>query len=230
MDRVRQVTAAAWLAALAAVGCASTTKVTETVTQAMKSVEGLATPAAPATQFMCLWQRRLAPLPDPTKDGLLAPGLAGQMFLLAADGGPADVAGDVTVALYDDTPGRPAATPEVYHFTKDTVKKLVTNDERFGRSYVLYLPWPPGWKDVTTVRILSRYEAPGVSLHSGEVRLALDLSESAGPVWQEQGEPLGAPRAAGFDARTVPDGAKVIRQVQSQTVVPVGGPIVVGER
>jgi hypothetical protein len=148
------------------------------------------------------------------------------MFLIAADGTAADVVGDVTVALHDDTPGRPPRTTEVFHFTADVIKRLKTDDERFGRSYVLFLPWPPEWQDVTAIRLLARYEAPGTSLHSGEVKLLLDLSESDAPVWQDKGSgSLGMPRPASFDSRTVPDGAKVVQQVRAAALATAGSAV-----
>lgn len=221
MEGVRPLTAAraVGLAALLAAGCAShqTRALKQSVTRAVEAVsQELGPPPAPATHLDCVWQKRLTPLPDPTKEGMLTPGLAGQMFLISADGRTADVAGDVTVAVYDETPrpnGGQPHTPEVWHFTADVLKKMVTNDERFGRSYVLFLPWLPEWRDVTAVRILTRYDAPGsTTLHSGEARIALDLTGQGTPAWTESAN-AGQPPLT--EARLVPDGAKLLQQVQA---------------
>jgi hypothetical protein len=229
MVRIRPMTAAraAGLTALLAAGCATQTQLTESVSRAVKSVEtsvGAIAAPEPATQMMCIWQRKLSSLPDPTKEGApLSPGIAGQMFLFTAAENNAEVNGDVTVAVYDETKrtdGKPPHTPEVWHFTADVLKKMGTNDERFGKSYVLYLPWRQEWSDVTTVRILSRYDAPGATtLHAGEVRLALDL-ESEGPVWADKDGTAAKP--AGFNTRTVPNGAQVVQQAKASATAGSG--------
>jgi hypothetical protein len=154
-------------------------------------------PPAPASVMLCFWQRRLASLPDPTKEGGQVRGLPGQMFLITPNEQSAEVNGDLAVVVYDDTPrppGTPARTPEVWHYTRDTLKRLATNDERFGRSYAVFLPWPDSWRDVTAVKIQARYQSPGSpDLFADVVRFALDFSSPGGPVWTDV--PPGQPPA-----------------------------------
>ncbi|HEY1188371.1 MAG TPA: hypothetical protein VGE74_12035, partial [Gemmata sp.] len=119
----------------------------------------------PATDFAVGWQPRIAYLPDPTKNGRVSPGLAGQMFLF---GGPklefAQADGVLTVDLVDDTPRPPGqspatpATPERWQFDKSTLCNLQIRDETFGKSYVLFLPWPAYKSDITRVKISARYD------------------------------------------------------------------------
>lgn len=233
MERLRSIAyvpiaGVALVVALA--GCVSPRKMPETVSRTVEKLNPWS-PPSPATQVVCFWHRQLTPLPNPAKDGILTPGLAGQVFLITNESNPAEVNGDVTIAVYDDTPrtgGAAAKTPEVWHFTQETLKKLATTDERFGRSYVLFLPWPTEWQDVTTIRILARYDpVGGTTLHASEVRVVLDTSNGGGPVWSEAGK-NGPP--SGASAFNVPSGAKVVEQVRSTStvgapsmIVPAGG-------
>ncbi len=199
--------------ALLLAGCASTEKMTQSVKQAVH----LESTSAPATQVVCFWQRQLTPLPDPTRDGAQTFGLPGQMFLITPDSKPAEANGDLTVVVYDETPrqaGAQAMRPEVWHYTKDTLKRLVTNDERFGKSFALYLPWPAHWRDVTTVKIMGRYQAAGSpDLYAGEVKIALDASGNS-QVWTDMGSGSNRPMAGGMlESRTsIPDSNKLLTQ------------------
>lgn len=119
--------------------------------------------AAPAKEFALAWQNRLAQLPDPSKNGTLNPGIVGQVFLYTEKLMPADVHGDLTIIVSDGTdraPGSPVHEPNVWHFTAETLKKLVVMDERFGKSFAVFLPWPESWRDVTRLNIQARYDQP----------------------------------------------------------------------
>jgi hypothetical protein len=215
MERIRPLIRAvgiglpATLFALAAAGCVSAAKVDQ-MTASLKAAV-VSTPPVPASQLICFWQRRLSSLPDPTRNGAMTHGIAGQMFLISPDNKPADVNGDLTVVVYDETqrpPGTPPMRPEVWHYTNDVLKRLGTTDERFGRSYVVFLPWPPQWQDVTAVKIVGRYQAPGhPDLFAGEVHMALDMSQPNGaPVWNEasQYQTGGVPNPTGFNPAAKP--------------------------
>lgn len=212
-----------------ALGCNTTQRVSERVSEKVThAVETAATwdNPAPATQAVCFWQRRLALLPDPTRDGVQASGLVGQVFLVTADSQTAEVAGDITVSVYDETPrpaGMPAKAHEVFHFDKATLKKLVAGDERFGRSHVLFLPWRKEWADVSTVRILARYDVPGQpTIFAEQMQLTLDLGGN-GPVWTDAtGNPV---TPSGGDSKNVPDGRKLAEQAKGKTT-PVSNPVV----
>jgi len=119
--------------------------------------------AAPAKEFALAWQNRLAQLPDPSKNGTLNPGIVGQVFLYTEKLMPAEVRGDLTIIVSDGTdrpPGAPVHEPNVWHFTADTLKKLVVMDERFGKSFAVFLPWPESWRDVSRLNIQARYDQP----------------------------------------------------------------------
>jgi hypothetical protein len=181
----------------------------ELVSNAFKQTVALDKPE-PASQIICFWQRRLSGLPDPTRDGAQTWGIAGQMFLVTPSNTAAQINGDLAVVVYDETPrppGQPALKPELWHYTKDTLNRLVTTDERFGKCFVLFLPWPAGWQgNVTAVKIAARYSSPGSpDLFAGEVHVALDFSVG-GPVWNDV-------RPA--DNRSVPDPTRMLQQAQA---------------
>src|SRR5262249_4841286 len=162
------------------------------------------------------WQKRLSTLPDPTRDGAQTVGIAGQMFLISPNNVAADVTGDLAVVVYDETPRPPGSEPmrpELWHYTRDTLKRLTTTDERFGKSSVLFLPWPSHWKDVTNLKVQARYQSPGnPDLFAGEVKLQMDFSTS-GSVWSEVGSGRAlVPGGPGvIDTRGVPDATKLLQ-------------------
>lgn len=220
MERLRSlsyragVAAPLLLAVHLAAGCTSTPPV-ELVSDAFKQAVALDKPE-PASQVICFWQRRLSSLPDPTRDGAQTSGIAGQMFLITPSSSAAEVNGDLAVVVYDETPrppGQPGMQPELWHYTKDTLRRLTTTDERFGKSYVLFLPWPAHWQgNVTAVKVLARYQSPGnPDLFAGEVRMTLDLSAGGGPVWSE---------VRTTDGRTVPNPARMLEQTRTTTSSP----------
>lgn len=234
MERLPPLTALAALAlAAASVGCHSTRQASERVSEKVThAVHAATTPwePPPASQIICVAHPRLSSLPDPTRDGTPAPGLVCQVFLVAPNGAAAEVAGDVTFAVYDESarpPGTPAKTPEVWHFDKATLKKLVASDERFGRFHAVFIPWRADWADVTAVRIMTRYDVPGQPpLHANPVQATLD--SQTGPVWQDAGG-AGTPPPAAFDPRGVPNGGKLAQQQQAKSpplpVVPAGAAV-----
>lgn len=229
MERLRSLTRAARraaagvlpaaLAASLAGGCASAPPV-DFVSDALKHAVGPSAPE-PASQVVCFWQRRLSTLPDPTRDGAMTAGVAGQMFLITPDNKPAEVNGDLAVVVYDETPrppGQEPMRPELWHYTKDTLKRLATTDERFGRCYVLFLPWPAHWKDVTAVKIMARYQSPGnPDLYASEVRMALDFTPGG---WTNMGSGRVVLGPGGIDTRSVPDPSKLLQQTHAAAAQP----------
>lgn len=150
-----------------------------------------------ATNMAVAWRNRIEYLPDPSRNGATGAGLAGQLFLY---GGPklefAQADGTLTIDLVDDTPrapGQPAATPERWQFDKHTLRKLQTNDETFGRSYVLFLPWPAYKPDITKVRISARYDPDGGHpLFQAPATVTIDTSvPGIGPKWEERTSTVG---------------------------------------
>ena len=187
---------------------------------ALAKLTGRVEKKVPATEMAVAWGNRIAYLPDPTKNGAMGCGLAGQLFLY---GGPtlqfAQADGVLTVDLIDETPrpaGQPAAKPERWQFDKNTLRKLQTHDETFGKSYVLFLPWPAYKADITRVRISARYDPEnGHTLYAKPSAVSIDPSAPFGtPVWDGVTTvtpitPLGAPGAARpqpFGAGAVPSG------------------------
>jgi hypothetical protein len=148
---------------------------------------GRAEKPAAASTMTVIWEPRLAYLPDPSKNGVMGGGLTGNMFLF----GPGDVAtapnGKLTVDLYDESPrlgGNPGKLKERWEIDKETLKKLATTHEMFGRNYLLFLPWPSYRPDVTRVRLAVRYDPEQGHPLFAESPLTIDTSAPAGaPVW-----------------------------------------------
>lgn len=218
MGRVRTLTRATLAVVtvgVPAIGCATVDKAAVTVQETV----GVVAPPQPASQLVCLWQRRLAPLPDPVRDGSQRFGLPGQVFMLTSDGSAADVSGALTIVVYDETQrpaGQEPRKPEVWHFTADTLKRMKTSDERFGPSLAMFLPWMDGWQDVTAVRLMARYDVKDQpTLYAGETKLTIDRSNSGGPVWNDTGTGhLAAGSSDALDTRSVPDPAKLMQAAQ----------------
>ncbi|HEY2787671.1 MAG TPA: hypothetical protein VGJ05_22125 [Fimbriiglobus sp.] len=190
--------------AAAAGGCATLAGVTHD----MHELVAIAAPN-PATQIACTWQNRLTTLPDPLRNGAPTPGIAGQVYLLDAAYLPAEPTGQLTVQVSDVSPrppGQPAHTTEVWNFTNATLKNLRLVDERMGRCYVVFLPWPAAWRDVTKVAFQVRYDQPnGTTLYSSNADVALDFTPG----------PNGAvPGTGGGGA--VPNPEEQLKQAQAQ--------------
>ena len=187
MERLRQVILAG--AVLAAVGgCAATDRLSSGYLDARRAVGLEPAPARPVTQVSLLFEKRLQSLPDPTRPDATQAGLPGQLFVTAAEGQPTVVAGPVTITVYDKTPrpaGQPPRTPEKWEFTPDVLARLRTDKGQLGACYVVFLPWPKGWEDVTRVSIRGLYKADGgPELFSHEAQVALEAGDqSAAPGW-----------------------------------------------
>lgn len=186
-------------------------------------------PAA-ATDMGVGWRNRIAYLPDPSRNGAMGAGLAGQMFLF---GGPRSehvlADGTLTIDLIDDTPrpaGQPAAKAERWQFDKHTLRKLQTYDETFGKSYVLFLPWPEYKPDITKVRISARYDpTSGDTLYQAPTTLTIDTSAPLGaaPVWDGAvtNTPLGAPKPPALSPQPI---TPLAPNVMPLGPLPLGGP------
>jgi hypothetical protein len=189
--------------AAAATGCA-------TVHGLSKDLHELTTPAASsaATNLACTWQNRVTNLPDPLRNGAPTPGVAGQIFLFDAKYQSAEATGELTVVVSDVSPRPPGVvgpTPEAWHFTNATLKNLRYVDERIGRCYIIFLPWPSTWKDVTRVRFQVRYDQPnGPTLFAQEALVTLDFSPG----------PDGALPGSGGGG-SVPNPAEVLKQARA---------------
>ncbi len=181
-------------------------------------------PAKPvaANNMAVAWRNRIAYLPDPSRNGAMGAGLAGQLFLF---GGPklefAQADGTLTVDLVDDTPrpaGQPGAKAERWQFDKHTLRKLQTMDETFGKSYVLFLPWPEYKPDITRVRISARYDpTTGDTLFQAPTTLTIDTSAPLGaqPVWD-----MGATNAP----PAAPKVSMSPQPLSPQPIAPTAGP------
>jgi hypothetical protein len=137
-------------------------------------------PKVAAVEMTVLWRNRPDYLPDPSRNGEMCAGLAGQLFLYGPGMQFAQADGKLLITLIDETPrppGQEPNKPEVWEFDKDTLRKLVTMDERFGKSYALFLPWPSYRADITKIRMAVRYDPEeGHSLYAPETKITIDTS------------------------------------------------------
>ncbi len=178
----------------------------------------------PATEMAVGWRNRIEYLPDPSRNGAAGAGLVGQLFLY---GGPksefALADGVLTVDLIDETPrpaGQPAATAERWQFDKDTLRKLIVNDETFGKSYALFLPWPAYKPDITKVRISARYDpGNGHTLYAEPTALSIDTVTRQWDVSRKT-VPAGSQAQMGFGL--TPASGNV--PFTSGAPIPLGGP------
>ena len=138
---------------------------------------------APATEFAAAWQTKLGQLPDPTKNGVMNSGIVGQAFLYTEKFAPADINGSLTVVVNDATdraPGQAAKQPNIWHFDAVTLKRMVVNDDRFGKSVALFLPWPEEWTDVNRLYIQARYDQPNsYTIYAPPATVTLDFFTTA---------------------------------------------------
>lgn len=158
-------------------------KLNDTIKDALpQSVLAVAPKAAPATEFATAWQTKLGHLPDPTRNGAMNPGIVGQVFLYTEKLTPAEIAGSLTIVANDATPrppGMPPRQPNVWHFDAETLKRMVVNDDRFGKSLAVFLPWPEEWADVNRLLIQGRYDQPGTTpVFASQSTVTLDLFTS----------------------------------------------------
>jgi hypothetical protein len=149
---------------------------------------GKGTPAKDAaTDIAVTWQNKIAYLRDPYMGGVMRPGIVGQMFLFGPGYQPAPVNGKLVIEIFDETkrPGGPTEPRRVgsWTFDKDTLRKLMTMDDKFGKSYALFLPWPDYNPSIALVRLDVRYEQEhGDPLLPLPSKLAIDTSTPGGPI------------------------------------------------
>jgi hypothetical protein len=171
-------------------------------------------PPPPGTpcQVVAWWQPHVVFAPDPARNGVSAPGLAGRLYLFGQEVGfPMVGDGSVVVDLYDETncpagrpagqaPGPPAgqagAQPvlqEEWRIDPVTLKRLLRRD-RIGWGYTLFLPWGRYRPDLTRVQLRVRYvpdHGSPVFAEPTSVNLSADGSPTGPPVVTAQAGKLG---------------------------------------
>jgi hypothetical protein len=145
-------------------------------------------PKGAATDIALAWQNKVAQLPDPTRNGAMIHGVVGQMFLFAADSKAAQANGTLTVEMLDQSPGVPEGKRlGKWTFEKDVLKKLITMDERFGKSYALFLPWPEYDPNVSRVKLLVRFDPEkSYPLYAAASTLTFDFGANGSPTHQRR--------------------------------------------
>jgi hypothetical protein len=133
-----------------------------------------------AANIAITWRPKLEQLPDPARNGAMGTGIVGQMFLLGPDYKFIQADGKLVVELFDET-ARPGATQPVrlgeWTINKDWLRRLVAHDERFGKCYVLFLPWPSYRPDIARVKLTARFEPEsGYPLYVTPQTMTIDTS------------------------------------------------------
>lgn len=178
------------------------------------------------------WHNRPAQLNDPANNGKMVTGLVGQMFLFGPGSQPAPANGKLVVEMFDETPG-PGATAAPrrlggWTFDKERLRLLTMMDERFGKCYALFLPWPDYTPAITRVKLTTRFDPEkGYPLFTPPSSLTLDTSATgpavtAAPPLMIGTGPVGSPPAAGFMG--IPSGSPTAPNVLPPlSPLPVGG-------
>lgn len=169
-------------------------------TAAKAAAAKLVPTAGQPVEFAVTWQPRLAQLPDPTKAGAYGTGLVGQMFLYAAGPKmpPAQPDGRLTIDLYDESrPGPEPVKLGSWTFEKDVLRRLVMQDERFGKCYALFLPWPSYHPGITRVKLATRFEPEnGFPLYAPPATLTIDTTTpGTGEIGATATRPMAPPPA-----------------------------------
>lgn len=182
--------------------------------------------SAAGTVILTMFENRVASLPDPTKGGAPTPGLVGQFFLFGAGKNMPSVPaeGSVTFVMHDETSGKPSDAPlGSWTYSKQVLSQFVTVDERFGRCYALFLPWPDYKPSVTRVRITARYDAEnGPPLIAEPQTVTLDGS---GAKSVKDAPPGAFPPVSGFGGPVPPAGGLPGGQPFGGFGLPIGGPV-----
>ena len=179
-------------------------------------------PKGAATDLALAWQNKVAQLPDPTRNGAMIYGVVGQMFLFGADSKAAQANGSLTVEMLDQSPGAPEGKRlGKWTFEKDILKKLVTMDERFGKSYALFLPWPEYDPNVSRVKLKVRFDPEkSYPLFAPEAMLTFDYGGNGSPTHQKR--TVTGSDVAGFGGLNPPS-PTAPRPLPTLDPLPVGG-------
>ena len=172
-----------------------------------------------ATDIVLAWQNKIGQLPDPTKNGAMLHGVVGQLFLFTAESQFAQANGRLTVEMTNQADGTRLGT---WTFEKDVLKRMTTMDERFGKCYAIFLPWPEYDPSVTRVKFKSRYEPEkgGYPLFAPEATLTFD-NESGKPIHTKKA--VSGIDAAGFGGLQPPTSTQAPRSLPPLDPLPVGG-------
>jgi hypothetical protein len=129
-------------------------------------------PKGAASEMALAWQNKVAYLNNPVSNGDLIPGLVGQLFLFGPGYQSATANGKLAIEMFDEPSGVRLGG---WTLDKDALKKLVSKDERFGKCYTLFLPWPDYQGTAVKVKLTARYEGENsYPLYAKPSKLTLD--------------------------------------------------------
>ncbi|WP_162671342.1 hypothetical protein [Gemmata massiliana] len=136
-----------------------------------------------ASAMVVGWQNRISVMPDLSHTLRLSPGIVGRMFLFDVSKQEfTKTGGTLTVDLVDETPGKHAAAPERWQFSREDLEKWAIPDKRYEKSYVLFLPWSAYTSDITHVRISARFDADtGHTLFAAPTTIMIDATGTQDP-------------------------------------------------
>jgi len=185
---------------------------------ALAKAGSAAMPKDAAVDIVLAWQNKVAQLPDPTKNGAMLHGVVGQLFLFTADSQFAQANGRLTVEMTNQADGKRIGT---WTFEKDVLKRMTTMDERFGKCFAIFLPWPEYDSNVTRVKFKTRYEPEkgGYPLFAPEATLTFD-NNAGQPIYTKKA--MTGVDAAGFGGLQ-PPAPQAPRTLPPLDPLPVGG-------
>jgi hypothetical protein len=145
-------------------------------------MEGTPT-GGPVCQVVATWHNEVVFTPDPARNGMPAPGLAGRVYLFGPEiNYPLVGDGSLTVDLYYDEPTATGQAPillEEWRIDKDTLRRLARKDA-VGWGYTLFLPWGTYRPEIRHVHLRIRYEPPkGIPLYQEGAPMTLSETEPA---------------------------------------------------
>jgi hypothetical protein len=196
----------------------------------LSSITSMVMPGAPApnaTEIACMWQNRISHLPDPTKNGTMSPGLTGKMFLFGAGANNVPANGKLTVDLLDESQGKTGSAAKLLErwvFDKDTLKKLASVDEMFGKCYMLFLPWPTYKPEINQVRLMVKYEpVQGETLFVAAESLTIDATN--GGAWQSATGTTPPPALPMTPSNGMPSTPRTLPMPRANPAPPVNTPL-----
>jgi hypothetical protein len=192
-------------------------------------------PEASVSQLVMLWHNQVVFAPDPARGGIMAPGLAGRLYLYSKDS-PYPLSGDgsLIVDLYDLAKKTPEGQPtmlEQWRIDKDALRRQLSHDT-IGWGYTLLLPWGTYRPDLAHIGLRVRYDpAKGLPIFADPATLTFHAVQEFKMTSSSQtlgGPPKAAPAAAAAAGRP---GERVTPATIPNRVEPgVAKPLRMGEK
>jgi hypothetical protein len=173
---------------------------------------GDAPPTGPVAQISTAWHDQVVFAPDPVRNGMMAPGLAGRLYLFGPKMGfPLAGDGMAIVDVCDPSQPGPDGAPKMlerWEIKKDTLERCLRKDA-IGWGYDLLLPWGTYRPDLTQIVVRARYDPPkGLPIYAQPSKInfnhVLDIQSSSAS--RTIGAPAQQPSVVPASHQTAPKG------------------------